>query len=273
MLCEDREKQDADLPKLLNISSCGLHIVCGAFCTGCKATEWKIEQVLRALWYLFHDSPARRDGFKEVTGTTVFPLKFCATRWIEDRVAERALEIWPNIEKYIKHLLKEPKSKQPKSASYSTIQKPYKDVLVPAKLQVFVFISKVLKPFLVKYQTDEPMIMFLAEDLYDMITKLMHKFMKKSALDAADTVYKIANLDVLDKKNHKAAGEIDIGFAAKATLGNLAKSKAVSDRGILESQMECAKFLSHVTDKILERSPMKYKLVRNLYCLYPQKII
>ena len=115
--------------------------------------------------------------------------------------------------------------------------------------------------------------MFLAEDLYDMITKLMHKFVKKSALDAADTVYKIANLDVLDKKNHKAAGEIDIGFAAKATPGNLAKSKAVSDRGILEFQMECAKFLSHVTGKILERSPMKYKLVRNLYCLNPQKII
>ena len=31
LLCEDREKQDADLPKLLNISSCGLHIVHGDF--------------------------------------------------------------------------------------------------------------------------------------------------------------------------------------------------------------------------------------------------
>ena len=123
------------------------------------------------LQYLFHDSPARRDDFKEVTGTTVFLLKFCATRLIEDsRVAERALEMWPNIEKYNKHLMKEQKSKQPKSASYSTIQKACKDILVPAKLQVFVFISKVVKPFLVKYQTDEPMIMFLAEDLYDMIT-------------------------------------------------------------------------------------------------------
>ena len=92
LLCEDRDKQDADLPKLLNIGSCGLHIVHGAFCTGCQATEWKIDGVLRALWYLFHDSPGRRDDFKQVTGTALFPLKFCATRWIEDsRVAERAL--------------------------------------------------------------------------------------------------------------------------------------------------------------------------------------
>ena len=124
-----------------------------------------------------------------------------------------------------------------------------------------------------KYQTDEHMVMFLAEDLYDMVTKLMNKFVKKSVLDAGDSMYKIANLDVLDKNNHKAIGEIDIGFTTKATLGNLAKGKVVSDRGILEFQMECTKFLSHVTNKILERSPMKYKLVRSLYCLNPQKII
>ena len=49
LLCEDRDKQDADLPKLLNIGSCGLHIVHGAFCTGCQATEWKIDGVLKTL--------------------------------------------------------------------------------------------------------------------------------------------------------------------------------------------------------------------------------
>ena len=73
------EKEDADLPKLLNVGSCGLHVVHAAFCTGCQATDWKIEGLLRALWYLFHDSPARRDDYTTVTGSTVFPLKFCAT--------------------------------------------------------------------------------------------------------------------------------------------------------------------------------------------------
>ena len=134
----------------------------------------------QSIVYLFHDSPVRRDDYTTVTGSTVFPLKFCATRWIEDdRMAERALEIWPNVEKYIQHVLKEPKSKQPTSASFSTIEKATKDVIVPAKLQVFVYIAKVLKLFLVKYQTDEPIIMFLAEDLQSMCSKLMHKFVKK----------------------------------------------------------------------------------------------
>ena len=191
---------------LLNVGSCGLHVH-AALCAGCQATHWKIDGLLRALWCLFHDSPVRRD------------LKFCATKWIkDDRVAERTLEIWPNVEKYIQQMLKEPKSKQPTSASFSTIENATKDVLVLAKLQVFVYITKVLKLFLVKYQTDEPVIMFLAEDLQSMCSKLMHTFVKKSVLASAD-------LDVLDKQNHKVATEIDIGFAAKAILQLLQKAK------------------------------------------------
>ena len=85
-----------------------------------------------------------------------------------------------------------------------------------------------------------------------MCGKLIYKFVKKSVLDSADTMYKIANLDVLDKKNHKAAAEIDVGFAAKATITNLVKKKTVSERGILELRMECTKFISHGTSKILE---------------------
>ena len=96
----------------------------------------------------------------------------------------------------------------------------------------------------------------------------MHRFLNKSVLDSADTMYKIANMDVLDKQNHKLATEIDIGFAAKAIL-TLAKSKAVNERRVLEFRMDCTKFISHVTSKILERSPMKYKLVRSFYCLNP----
>ena len=107
LLCEDREKDDADMPKLLNIGSCGLHVVHGAFYSGCRATDWNIDGILRALHYLFEDSPARREDYTSITESTVFPLNFCATRWVEDdKVAQRALEIWQNVEKYIKEVLK-----------------------------------------------------------------------------------------------------------------------------------------------------------------------
>ena len=68
------------------------------------------------------------------------------------------------------------------------------------------------------------MIMFLDEDLHD-VWGADEQIVKKSVLDSADTMYKIANLDVLDKKSHKAAAKIDIGFAAKATIANIVKTQ------------------------------------------------
>ena len=36
--------------------------------------------------------------------------------------------------------------------------------------------------------------------------------------------------------------------------------------------MECIRYLSNLAHKILERSPLKYKLVRSLFCLNPKKM-
>ena len=105
---------------------------------------------------------------QQLLGSTVFPLKFCATRLVEDaKVAQRAIEILPNIEWYIAHVLKETKNKYPTSASFTTVQKATKDPLLLAKLQVFVYSAKVLKPFLLKHQTDAPKMMLLGEDLQE----------------------------------------------------------------------------------------------------------
>ena len=67
LLNEDRQKEDADLPQLLNVGSCSLHVVHEAFCTGCQCNDWKIDCFLRALWYLFNDSPTGREDFTAVT--------------------------------------------------------------------------------------------------------------------------------------------------------------------------------------------------------------
>ena len=168
-------------------------------------------------------------------------------------------------------MLKETQSKHPTSGSFTTVQKATKDPLLVAKLQVFLYIAKVLKPFLLKYQTDAPMMLFLGEDLQDACQKLMQKFVKKSILDSADTVYKVAHLDVLDTKNHRSASDIDIGFATKAVLTNLVKKKAVSDGGFLNSRWSVSSSFKSYTQDFGEKSLM-YKLVRSLFCLNPKKM-
>ena len=73
------ERED-DLPSLMNIGSCILDVVNGDFKIVAESTNWKLKKVLKACFAIFHKSPAR-DDYTSVTGSTTFPLFFCATRY------------------------------------------------------------------------------------------------------------------------------------------------------------------------------------------------
>ncbi|KAK1901202.1 alcohol dehydrogenase [Dissostichus eleginoides] len=48
--------------KMLNVGSCGLHIVHNSFRAGCASTNWELGNALTALKWLFKDVPARRES-------------------------------------------------------------------------------------------------------------------------------------------------------------------------------------------------------------------
>ena len=151
-----KERNSEELPQLLNIGSCGLHIVHGGLQKGVNESGWKLGHFMRSLWQLFHDIPARREDFVKLTGSTVFPLKFCPHRWVEDVVvAEWAHQMWPNIKKYVSSFRAPPK-KAPQTASYATIKEACEDPLTVTKLEFFITVAKQLQPFLLKFQTDAP---------------------------------------------------------------------------------------------------------------------
>ena len=60
-----------ELPVLAKVGSCGLHVTYGAFETGFKKTNWKIDGILKATHRLVQDSLARRDMYLEETGLTI----------------------------------------------------------------------------------------------------------------------------------------------------------------------------------------------------------
>ena len=78
LMQKDVEKQAGK--KLLNIGSCGLHVIHNSFRDGCSAAEWDVETFLSSVRWLFKDSPARREDYTSVTGSTSFPLDFCRHR-------------------------------------------------------------------------------------------------------------------------------------------------------------------------------------------------
>ena len=62
-LVEEISSVDPELPNLLDIGTCGLHEMHGAFRTGFTASGWILDTILKSLYYLFNESPARRSDY------------------------------------------------------------------------------------------------------------------------------------------------------------------------------------------------------------------
>ena len=238
-IAEDRSSNE-QYPILLNVGSCSLHVVNGAFRNGIKQTNWEIDLLLRSLHSLFNETPARREDYTKITGSRVFPQQFCGHRWLEDKkVAERALEIWPNINVFITETLKKPKNQIPTSASFATVRSAVQSHLTIAKLQFFISTAAIMKPYLQVFQSDAPLLPFVTSELHALLQTLMGKFVKREELEAADSPYKIAKLNVSHAASHVTPSEIDIGFAAKATVDKALREKRISRLQVLEFRKEC----------------------------------
>ena len=96
--------------------------------------------------------------------------------------------------------------------------------------------------------------------------------MKRQELEAAESPYKIAKLNVSHAASHVAPSDIDIGFAAKATVDKALREKQVSQLQVLEFRKECDVMLQTTVSKIQERSPLKY-LARKLVSMDPRLMV
>ena len=95
LLVQDREESEPNIPSLINVGSCGLHIVHGAFKYGATKAGWKVDGVMRSLFNCFNDSPARREDYLTANGGDAkFGLKFCSTCWLEDVPVAKGLSVF-----------------------------------------------------------------------------------------------------------------------------------------------------------------------------------
>ena len=79
-----KDREEKEQKKLLDIGSCSLHITYGAFKSGVEKNVWDIKSMFKPAYTILHDTPARREDFISVTGEERFPFFFfCATLWVE----------------------------------------------------------------------------------------------------------------------------------------------------------------------------------------------
>lgn len=87
-------KEYGNKNELIDIGSCRIHPVHNAFKKALTSTGEDLTRLLRAVYNLFKDVPARRGVYTRLTNSDIFPLKCCSVRWLENSVvAQEAIDI------------------------------------------------------------------------------------------------------------------------------------------------------------------------------------
>ena len=84
------KEEDPKASSLLNIGTCGLHVLHGAYKTGHNKVDWELDKIFKAAHGIFKHSPTRRadyladndiiDQLDDQTVKSLFPFKFFGHR-------------------------------------------------------------------------------------------------------------------------------------------------------------------------------------------------
>ncbi|XP_067143074.1 uncharacterized protein [Centruroides vittatus] len=244
----------------VRMETCGLHVVHGAVKAGFKVVDWNLLPLLRNLYYLLKDSPTRRAEYIAISGSRLFPKKFGSTRWLENgECLERAAEVIESVKTYINNSTK---LKDSKVATF--LRQALNDPFIKVKLLFFQSICTQSESFLTRFQSNKPLAPYLYKAVVQLLMNLMRKFVKNDRV----TDKQFLKIDLNANENLVHLKNLDIGFGVKKVL----KELKVSDKDILCFIRDCQKVLKVMTQKIIEKGPVKYKCVKALSSLDPEII-
>lgn len=152
-------------------------------------------------------------------------------------MAERALLIWPYIEKFVTTTLSGPKSKIPVIRSFQNLKEHILDPLSTAKLQFFITIAKVLTPFLKKFQSEEPMLPFMAEELTQFCGHFWRSSSRSLSMTKLQLLPNFLKLMSLRKKIYYHQRKWMLALLAKFFYEKLKPRKRQAHRGCWSSKM------------------------------------
>lgn len=271
-LKEEVESKSPSHHSLLNIGCCGIHTTHNSFKSGVVESSWGLCDLLRFSFFLFNESPARREEFFKITNSSKLPLPFSGTRWLENGpAAQRLIDIWPSMCIYLK-AIHEKKVSVPTCKSYSVVASYENDKLLIAKLHSFIFVANILKPFLTYFQRDEPLSPFIYSMLFDICVRLYGLIAKPKFCDSfnSDTDQMISPKRV-EEGCWLSEDKFNIGFQAGQIVKQFesAKHPPVSKLQLKHFRQGFFKFVKAVLQKLIDKSPLNYPLSKSLTCVDP----
>ena len=90
------------------------------------------------------------------------------------------ISVWENIVSISRFWVGLPKKKRPSSKSYVNVKSAIADDLAVSKLTFFSYVASLMEPYSRKYQSDNPILVFIFNDLKKMLGNLMRIIVKDS---------------------------------------------------------------------------------------------
>ena len=131
-----------------------------------------------------------------------------------------------------------------------------------AKLNFFSYIATFFQPFLTLYQTDNPMVPFLYDDLTKLVKKVMWLIFKPDVVNPCTTASAIRKIDFDTKDNFRKVKDISLGFATEKCLSDLQKKGLTSKQQIAKFYNDSFEITKSVLMKILEHNPIGSVVVK-----------
>ena len=114
------------------------------------------------------------------------------------------------------HSLSQPE--RPKDKSYDLLVQNHTDHLMFGKMQFFHDIANVLSEFLTKFQTDDPVMLFLSDLQESILRRLMKLFILAEVIKAAETAFKLTKRYVFDKNVSLPVSSVKLATVTKPFL-------------------------------------------------------
>ena len=286
-----RKQEDPDCHSLLNIGSCGLHVLHGAYGTAQDEVKWNVGKYCKSIYSIFKKAPARREDYlscnelleshdgKDVS--YLFPEKFCGHRWLENgKTLDRAIVTYSNMQSYVKWLTEN--KKIPKNDNrFELLIEKLGEKLFRAELEFSLYMAKIIEPFLEMFQAERPLAVFLYEELSTLFDTLLSKVVKSDVLEQNSSMKEKMKISLLKKEkgvgtllvegNLKPVENIKIGYGAERFIKK--KTKTVDALEVKIFKGNCRRFYAVFLEKLKERSPLNYQLTSQLSSLSPTQIL
>ena len=171
----NNELRESHQKTLLNLGSCGLHVLHGSLQTCHSAAKRNVNSILRSMYDLLKQSPARRADFIAINPESKFAKTFCQTRWIENvDVCNRAIDVYNNVKDYLAKTKKLPDTK-----AVETLKTAIQDPLTVPKIMFFSPVAFLVEPYFRKFQSPQPMMPFVYGELIQVLHLLYSRFIKR----------------------------------------------------------------------------------------------